>query len=49
MQNDGCYLHLFIIHMFPLGETILVVELECDSRKNSILGRSWFPTLSNSF
>lgn len=38
-----------IIPVFPLGETTLVVELERDSRKISILGRLLFPTLSNSF
>lgn len=31
--------------MVPLGEMVLVVELERDSRRNSILSRSLFPTL----
>lgn len=38
-----------IIPVLPLGEMTLVVELEQDSRKISIVGRLLFPTLNNSF
>lgn len=38
-----------IIPVLPLGKRTLVVELERDSRKISIVGRLLFPTLSNSF